>query len=180
MHVACCIGNVVASFVKSFDRSQGASQLPGFRIVQRSCTAAHSTHARTPHRCQCRRRRRGIRLAHRRRALLARGEHTEQRPASSTDSLAGNGVQLSSLDDVALVPLRPCVHSDAFGELFEARLPAPPLTPLLQFMNPFRTGKLVLFQVSYDRDWHYFEMFFYSIIGVFGVRRLLPGVPPLC
>jgi H+/Cl- antiporter ClcA len=59
-------------------------------------------------------------------------------------------------------------------------LPAPPLTPLLQFMNPFRTGKLVLFQVSYDRDWHYFEMFFYSIIGVFGVRRLLPGVPPLC
>jgi len=51
---------------------------------------------------------------------------------------------------------------------------------LLQFMNPFRTGKLVLFQVSYDRDWHYFEMFFYSIIGVFGVRRLLPDVPPLC
>jgi chloride channel 3/4/5 len=36
-------------------------------------------------------------------------------------------------------------------------------------MNPFRTGKLVLFQVSYDRDWHYFEIPFYIIIGVFGV-----------
>lgn len=35
-------------------------------------------------------------------------------------------------------------------------------------MNPFRTGKLVLFQVSYDRAWHYFEVFFYVIIGVFG------------
>lgn len=41
-------------------------------------------------------------------------------------------------------------------------------TVTLSFMNPFRTGKLVLFQVSYDRDWHYFEGFFYLIIGVFG------------
>lgn len=38
----------------------------------------------------------------------------------------------------------------------------------LSFMNPFRTGKLVLFQVSYDRDWHYFELLFYIVIGVFG------------
>ncbi len=35
-------------------------------------------------------------------------------------------------------------------------------------MNPFRTGKLVLFQVSYDRDWHYFEIPAYIIIGIFG------------
>ena len=41
-------------------------------------------------------------------------------------------------------------------------------TVTLSFMNPFRTGKLVLFQVSYDRDWHYFETVFYIIIGVFG------------
>jgi chloride channel 3/4/5 len=36
-------------------------------------------------------------------------------------------------------------------------------------MDPFRTGKLVLFTVSYDRDWHYFEIPAYLIIGVFGV-----------
>lgn len=41
-------------------------------------------------------------------------------------------------------------------------------TVTLSFMNPFRTGKLVLFQVSYDRDWHYFEILFYIIIGIFG------------
>jgi len=35
-------------------------------------------------------------------------------------------------------------------------------------MNPFRTGKLVLFQVSYDRDWHYFEIPAYIVIGIFG------------
>ena len=36
-------------------------------------------------------------------------------------------------------------------------------------MDPFRTGKLVLFQVSYDRDWHYFEIPAYVLIGIFGV-----------
>lgn len=39
----------------------------------------------------------------------------------------------------------------------------------LQSMDPFRTGKLVLFQVSYDRDWHYFELPAFILIGIFGV-----------
>ena len=38
-----------------------------------------------------------------------------------------------------------------------------------QAMNPFRTGKLVLFQVHFDRDWHFFEVGFFILIGVFGV-----------
>lgn len=42
-----------------------------------------------------------------------------------------------------------------------------------QAMNPFRTGKLVLFQVTYDRDWHFFEIIFFIIIGIFGVSYLL-------
>ncbi|KAG1413676.1 hypothetical protein G6F58_007349 [Rhizopus delemar] len=41
-------------------------------------------------------------------------------------------------------------------------------TIVLQAMNPFRTGKLVMFQVSYDRDWHFFEYLFVIIIGLFG------------
>lgn len=40
----------------------------------------------------------------------------------------------------------------------------------LQVMNPFRTGKLVLFQVTYSRSWHFFEIIFWVIIGIFGVR----------
>lgn len=35
-------------------------------------------------------------------------------------------------------------------------------------MNPFRTGQLVMFQVKYDRSWHFFEILFYIIIGAFG------------
>ncbi|CAJ0651299.1 13722_t:CDS:10 [Entrophospora sp. SA101] len=42
------------------------------------------------------------------------------------------------------------------------------LVGLITAMNPFRTGKLVMFQVEYDRDWHFFEIFFFIILGIFG------------
>ncbi|KAJ3896879.1 chloride channel [Lentinula edodes] len=38
----------------------------------------------------------------------------------------------------------------------------------LKLLNPFGTGKLVLFQVTYDKDWHAFELFPFVILGVFG------------
>lgn len=41
-------------------------------------------------------------------------------------------------------------------------------TAVLAAMNPFRTGQLVMFQVRYDRSWHFFEVTFYIIIGIFG------------
>ncbi|TVY84296.1 putative chloride channel protein, partial [Lachnellula suecica] len=41
-------------------------------------------------------------------------------------------------------------------------------TATLSLMNPFRTGQLVMFQVRYDRSWHFFEVLFYIIIGIFG------------
>lgn len=41
-------------------------------------------------------------------------------------------------------------------------------TAVLAAMNPFRTGQLVMFQVRYDRSWHFFEVVFYIIIGIFG------------
>ena len=41
-------------------------------------------------------------------------------------------------------------------------------TFVLSIMNPFRTGQLVMFTVSYDRDWHYFEVIFYILLGIFG------------
>lgn len=41
-------------------------------------------------------------------------------------------------------------------------------TAVLAAMNPFRTGQLVMFQVEYRRDWHFFEILFYVMIGIFG------------
>jgi chloride channel 3/4/5 len=38
----------------------------------------------------------------------------------------------------------------------------------LQAMNPFRTGKLVLWQVTYDRNWHDFEILSFVVLGCLG------------
>jgi chloride channel 3/4/5 len=59
----------------------------------------------------------------------------------------------------------------------------------LKFLNPFGelvnllndtilnisflgTGKIVLFQVTYDQDWHAWELFCFLLLGVFGVCQL--------
>ncbi|KAJ5689979.1 chloride channel protein [Penicillium macrosclerotiorum] len=41
-------------------------------------------------------------------------------------------------------------------------------TSVLAALNPFRTGQLVMFQVEYDRTWHFFEFIFFVLLGVFG------------
>ena len=39
----------------------------------------------------------------------------------------------------------------------------------LQAFNPFRTGKLVLYQVTYSSGWHGFEMVPFVLLGIVGV-----------
>ncbi|KAJ5199692.1 Cystathionine beta-synthase core [Penicillium cf. griseofulvum] len=41
-------------------------------------------------------------------------------------------------------------------------------TSVLAAVNPFRTGQLVMFQVEYNRTWHFFEFIFFIFLGVFG------------
>ncbi|KAF7315600.1 Chloride channel protein [Mycena indigotica] len=38
----------------------------------------------------------------------------------------------------------------------------------LKILDPFGSGKLVLFQVTYDKDWHAFELLPFLLLGVFG------------
>ncbi|KAI5287603.1 hypothetical protein KEM54_005876 [Ascosphaera aggregata] len=38
----------------------------------------------------------------------------------------------------------------------------------LHAMNPFRTGKIVLYQVTYTRGWHSFEIFPFIMLGILG------------
>ncbi|KAI0358560.1 hypothetical protein OH77DRAFT_1494220 [Trametes cingulata] len=38
----------------------------------------------------------------------------------------------------------------------------------LRFLDPFGSGKLVLFQVTYDKDWHAYELVPFLLLGVFG------------
>lgn len=115
VHVACCIGNVVAGWFKSFDRSQAR--------MRELLTAA---------------------------------------------SAAGVAVAFGSPIGGVLFSLEEMAYQFPATTMWRSFLCALAATVTLSFMNPFRTGKLVLFQVSYDRDWHYFEMIFYIIIGIFG------------
>jgi chloride channel 3/4/5 len=49
---------------------------------------------------------------------------------------------------------------------------------MLQAFDPFRSGKLVLYQVTYSTGWHGFEMIPFALLGIFGVSDLLwiPGL----
>jgi hypothetical protein len=40
----------------------------------------------------------------------------------------------------------------------------------LQAFDPFRSGKLVLYQVTYSTGWHGFEIVPFALLGIFGVR----------
>jgi chloride channel 3/4/5 len=48
---------------------------------------------------------------------------------------------------------------------------------VLKITDPFGTGKIVLFQVSYDKDYHLFEMVPLLICGAFAVSK--QGICPL-
>ena len=39
----------------------------------------------------------------------------------------------------------------------------------LQLIDPFRTGKMVLFAVEYDRSWQMFEFPVFILLGILGV-----------
>lgn len=41
-------------------------------------------------------------------------------------------------------------------------------TSTLEYINPFRSGKIILFNVTYDRDWKVQEIPVFIILGVFG------------
>ncbi|CCF51409.1 hypothetical protein NDA11_007650 [Ustilago hordei] len=115
VHVACCIGNVVASFFRSFNRSQA-----------------------------------------------------KMRELLTASSAAGVAVAFGSPIGGVLFSLEEMAYNFPASTMWRSFLCALAATVTLSFMNPFRTGKLVLFQVSYDRDWHYFEIIFYILIGIFG------------
>ncbi|KAH9083912.1 voltage-gated chloride channel [Lactarius deliciosus] len=105
VHVACAIGNLVASQFGRFSRSQ-----------------------------------------------------SKMRDILTAASAAGVAVAFGSPIGGVMFSIE--VRSSSYGLLAD--------TLLHQAMNPFRTGKLVMFQVTYNRDWHFFEIMFFVILGIFG------------
>ncbi|KAF9786964.1 Cl-channel protein [Thelephora terrestris] len=115
VHVACCIGSLVAGLFTRFSHSQGKMR----EIV----TAA---------------------------------------------SAAGVAVAFGSPIGGVLFSIEEMSNNFSIKTLWRSFFCALVATVTLSIMNPFRTGKLVLFQVTYDRDWHFFEIIFFIILGIFG------------
>ncbi|KLO20320.1 Cl-channel protein [Schizopora paradoxa] len=115
VHVACCIGYVVAHLSTTFSRSQ-----------------------------------------------------VKMREMVTAASAAGVAVAFGSPIGGVLFSIEEMSHTFSIKTMWRSFFCALVATVTLSVMNPFRTGKLVLFQVTYDRDWHFFEIIFFVIIGIFG------------
>ncbi|KAG7098318.1 hypothetical protein E1B28_000279 [Marasmius oreades] len=115
VHLACCVGFLVAGVFKKFARSQGK--------MREIITAA---------------------------------------------SAAGVAVAFGSPVGGVLFSIEEMSSNFSIKTMWKSFFCALVATFTLSAMNPFRTGKLVLFQVTYDRDWHFFEILFFIIIGIFG------------
>lgn len=86
------------------------------------------------------------------------------------------GGVLFSLEEVSYYfPAKASVLSDdiasltwGFQVMFRSFFCAMVAAATLRLLDPFGTGKIVLFQVTYDRDWHWVELAFFVLIGLFG------------
>jgi chloride channel 3/4/5 len=86
----------------------------------------------------------------------------------SASAAAGVGVAFGSPIGGVLFSLEEMCNHFPLKTMWRSYFCALVATAVLAAMNPFRTGQLVMFQVRYDRSWHFFEILFYIVIGAFG------------
>ncbi|WVQ80441.1 hypothetical protein IAT38_002546 [Cryptococcus sp. DSM 104549] len=94
--------------------------------------------------------------------------HLKMREIVTASSAAGVAVAFGSPIGGVLFSIEEMNQTYSNRTMWRSFVCALVATFTLASMDPFRTGKLVLFNVSYDRDWHYFEIPAYVLIGVFG------------
>ncbi|KAI5889245.1 uncharacterized protein SCHCODRAFT_02633974 [Schizophyllum commune H4-8] len=97
-----------------------------------------------------------------------RRSHGRMRDMITAASAAGVAVAFGAPIGGVLFSIEEMSHSFSIKTMWRSFFCALMATFTLSAMNPYRTGKLVLFQVTYDRDWHFFEIMFFIILGIFG------------
>ncbi|KZP34403.1 Cl-channel protein [Athelia psychrophila] len=93
---------------------------------------------------------------------------SKMREIVTAASAAGVAVAFGSPIGGVLFSIEEMSHTFSTPTMWRSFVCALVASGTLSAMNPFRTGKLVLFQVTYDRDWHFFEIIFFVVLGVFG------------
>nr|XP_018266605.1 chloride channel, other eukaryote [Kwoniella dejecticola CBS 10117]OBR88763.1 chloride channel, other eukaryote [Kwoniella dejecticola CBS 10117] len=94
--------------------------------------------------------------------------HLKMREIVTASSAAGVAVAFGSPIGGVLFSIEEMNQTFSNRTMWRSFVCALVATFTLASVDPFRTGKIVLFQVSYDRDWHYFEIPAYILIGIFG------------
>ncbi|KAI1804218.1 chloride channel protein [Daldinia bambusicola] len=93
---------------------------------------------------------------------------SKTREILSACAAAGVGVAFGSPIGGVLFSLEEMSNYFPLKTMWRSYFCALVATAVLAAMNPFRTGQLVMFQVKYDRSWHFFEIVPYIFIGIFG------------
>ncbi|KAI0022306.1 chloride channel protein [Xylariomycetidae sp. FL0641] len=93
---------------------------------------------------------------------------SKTREILSACAAAGVGVAFGSPIGGVLFSLEEMSNYFPLKTMWRSYFCALVATAVLSAMNPFRTGQLVMFQVKYDRTWHFFEVIPYVLIGIFG------------
>ncbi|KAF2405092.1 hypothetical protein EJ06DRAFT_502040 [Trichodelitschia bisporula] len=97
-----------------------------------------------------------------------RRDAAKTREILSASAAAGVAVAFGSPIGGVLFSLEEMSNYFPLKTLWRSYFCALVATAVLAAMNPFRTGQLVMFQVKYDRTWHFFEILFFCLIGIFG------------
>ncbi|KAI9593142.1 chloride channel [Syncephalis fuscata] len=97
-----------------------------------------------------------------------RHNKSKKREIITAASAAGVGVAFGSPIGGVLFALEEMSSQFTLKTMWRSFFCALVATVVLKAINPFRTGNIVMFQATYDRDWHFFEIILFVLIGLFG------------
>ncbi|KAH8805673.1 chloride channel-like protein 3 [Xylogone sp. PMI_703] len=96
------------------------------------------------------------------------GNEARKREVLSAAAAAGISVAFGSPIGGVLFSLEQLSYYFPDKTMWQSFVCAMTAAVTLQLFDPFRSGKLVLYQVTYDTDWHAFELIPYALLGIIG------------
>ncbi|KAJ6014080.1 hypothetical protein N7540_008671 [Penicillium herquei] len=96
------------------------------------------------------------------------GNEARKREVLSAASAAGISVAFGAPIGGVLFSLEQLSYYFPDKTMWQSFVCAMVAAVTLQAINPFRTGKIVLYQVTYTRGWHRFEIIPFIILGIIG------------
>ncbi|KAH9219758.1 chloride channel-like protein 3 [Leptodontidium sp. 2 PMI_412] len=96
------------------------------------------------------------------------GNEARKREVLSAAAAAGISVAFGSPIGGVLFSLEQLSYYFPDKTMWQSFVCAMTAAVTLQAFDPFRSGKLVMYQVTYSTDWHGFEMVPFALLGVFG------------